>query len=183
MVGDRHSMAKTTVLLTFVATILLAGCTGAPATPTNLFASPQATPSAISNSVSSHQPTPPHPIPTSLITPMPSVTMTQGPTPSPSTVPVSAVKQQCLTVQAAPTTGDALKGTLVFEKAPDGIYLFDVRTQKVNLLPSTPQSSLWNNEAAISPDHKWLAYIETFYDQAGHYKNHQLHLVTSDGQR
>ncbi len=113
----------------------------------------------------------------------PNVTATITPTSTepgfPSPVPNSTVTQHCLEINDQLLPKSNLEGTLVLGNGLPDVrpYLLDLNTNKrIDYSFTTQNPQLWLDYAAVSPDGKWLAYIEWFTKA----NISRLHLISSD---
>jgi hypothetical protein len=97
----------------------------------------------------------------------------------PTPLPNSDVAQHCLMINDPTISKTELKGTLVLGNGLPDVkpYLLELDTNKsIDFLFSIENPKLWLDYAAVSPDGKWLAYIEWFKES----NISRLHLMSSD---
>jgi hypothetical protein len=176
-------MKKIWIFLAIVILLVSCGVQGKP-TPTSIL--PTASPISLMT---------PMQIKTILPTSTSSATVTQKPTITPifshrtatstqyagfpTPLPGSDVIQRCLMIDDSAISKTELTGTLVLGNGLPDVKpsLLDLENNKRIDYPfSTENPKLWLDYAAVSPDGKWLAYIELF-NNANVYR---LHLMSSD---
>ncbi len=91
-------------------------------------------------------------------------------------------QRQCIQVQEAqPET--SLAGVLLLDSSKVGIYFLNLTDDTRYAFPITTGGYYTPLGSAVSPDGKWLAYLEVFDDEHGYWSSLKLRLINAKGQR
>ncbi len=115
----------------------------------------------------------------------PTITPSAIPTSTPSETEATSsfsFHRQCIEVlNGHPQT--SLPGVLVLDNSRTGIYFLNMTDYTRHTFPITPGGFLPSLRSAVSPDGKWLAYLESFVDEHGNWNSLKLRLINADGLR
>ena len=164
-------------LLVGISILMLAACSTAP------------TPKSVPSTLNSTSPTSNQPLPTLTPKQFPTLFPTGTPYAYSTAIPEKPASQNCLTIEDYIPGQTSLDGVLLLLSTEpygrESAYDFKTGGNRASPLIPTPGRSLssYYRDFAISPDEKWIAYLESTFDAAGKTSGRYLQVADVNGKK